>query len=150
MTEARDSGPGPEASTGFWLLRAASRWQRDLGRRLRPLGLTTTQFTVLSCAGWLGATSEGPPTQQEVADLAGIDRMMASKVITTLEALGLLARDTNGRTKTVQQTDSGRAVTLAALPHVRAVEDELFGDLPDTATVRLRRALAAVAAVAGT
>jgi DNA-binding MarR family transcriptional regulator len=139
----RDSGPGPQASTGHWLRQAALSWQRELGRRLRPLKLTPTQFFVLSCTGWLDATS-GPPTQQEVADLAGTDRMMTSKVVGTLEGLGLLQHQpdaSNGRLKRLSQTPRGREVTGAALVHLRDIEAQFFDGLDAMA---LRHQLAAV------
>jgi DNA-binding MarR family transcriptional regulator len=137
----RDSGPGPQANTGHWLRQAALSWQRELGRRLRPLGLTPTQFFVLSCTGWLAAT-QGPPTQQQVADLAGTDRMMTSKVVTTLEGLGYLERAADpghGRLKRLSQTARGRELTRAALVHVREVEEVFFGDLD---SIALRHQLA--------
>jgi len=139
----RDSGPGPQASTGYWLRNAALAWQRELGRRLRPLNLTPTQFMVLSSAGWLTVTS-GAPTQQGVADLAGSDRMMTSKVAATLEKLGLLERfgdAHHGKLRRLRQTARGRELTLAALGHLRDIEETFFSDLD---TVALRRQLAAL------
>ncbi|WP_322769495.1 hypothetical protein [Frankia sp. Cr1] len=53
---------GPLASPGFWLHRA---------------GLAGTQ---------------GPPTRQDVAEFAGADRMMTSKVVRALEHRGLLSQ----------------------------------------------------------
>ncbi len=143
VATVRDSGPGPHANTGHWLRQAALRWHRELGRRLRPLGLTPTQFFVLSGTGWLHATT-GPPTQQEVADLAGTDRMMTSKVVATLERLGFLAHtidEHHGRLKRLHQTPAGRDVTIAALVHIQEIEQIFFGGLD---SIALRHQLAAV------
>lgn len=147
----RPAGPGPQASTGFWLHQAALAWQRELGRRLSPLGLTPTQFMVLSCAGWLQATTGDPPTQQQVADLAGTDRMMTSKVLTGLADQGLVERRPDpgdARSRRIHQTAAGREVTRAALGHVQSLETELLrpGGIDP---VSLREALAAIAVASG-
>ena len=73
---------GPLMSPGFWLHHAALAWRQVFDRRLRPLNLTPTQF--MASVGWLAATSDQPPAQQEVADHAGADRMMTSKVLQAL------------------------------------------------------------------
>jgi DNA-binding MarR family transcriptional regulator len=79
-------------SPGFWLHHAALAWRQVFDRRLRPLSLTPTQFMLLASAGWLAATAGQPPTQQEVADHAGADRMMTSRVVQTLVDRGLVLR----------------------------------------------------------
>jgi len=85
------AGSGPLLSPGFWLQQGALSWRAELDTRLRPLGLTPTQFNVLASVGWLEHLS-GPPTQQQVAEQAAADRMMTSKVAHTLEQHGLLSR----------------------------------------------------------
>ena len=50
-------------SPGFWLRHAALAWRQVFDRRLRPLYLSPTQLVLLASAGWLVATSGGPPTQ---------------------------------------------------------------------------------------
>ena len=79
-------------SPGFWLHHAALAWRQVFDRRLRPLYLSPTQFMLLASAGWLVTTSGGPPTQQEVADHADADRMLASKVLQTLVDRDLMVR----------------------------------------------------------
>ncbi len=81
---------GPLASPGFWLHRAGLAWLADLDQRPRPLGLAHTQFALLA-ASWLAGT-QGPPTRQDVAEFAGADRMMTSKVVRALEHRGLLSQ----------------------------------------------------------
>ena len=71
-------------SPGFWLHHAALAWRQLFDRRLRPLNLTPTQFMLLASVGWLAASCGQQPTQQEVADHVGADRMMTSKVLQTL------------------------------------------------------------------
>ena len=75
-------------SPGFWLHHAALAWRQVFDRRLRPLNLTPTQFMLWRPpGGWLRLR---PPTQQEVADHAGTDRMMTFKVLQTLMDRGLV------------------------------------------------------------
>jgi DNA-binding MarR family transcriptional regulator len=136
---------GPLLSPGFWLHHAALEWRQRLDRALRPLGLTPTQFNLLASTGWLDRTHPAPPTQQQVADHAGADRMMASKVLRTLEERGLLTREPDpddARSLRLRLTGEGRALAGRAVRLAVAVDDELFADNAD----RLREQLQRVAA----
>ncbi|MFC4950516.1 MarR family winged helix-turn-helix transcriptional regulator [Pseudonocardia sp. GCM10023141] len=134
------SESGPELSPGFWLHHAALTWRAELDARLRPLGLTPTQFLMLAAAGWLEHRG-GPPTQQAVAQQAGADRMMTSKVVRTLQERGLLERSTHesdARAVRVSLTASGRALGAQATAIARALDEELFGAEPATLRGTLR------------
>ncbi len=136
---------GPLMSPGFWLHHAALEWRQRLDRALRPLGLTPTQFNLLGSTGWLDRTRPLPPTQQQVADHAGADRMMASKVLRTLEERGLVTREPDpgdARSLRLRLTPDGRRVTSQAVRLALAVDEELFGDGGE----HLREQLQAVAA----
>jgi DNA-binding MarR family transcriptional regulator len=105
-------------SPGFWLHHAALEWRQRLDRTLRPLGLTPTQFNLLGSVGWLDRTRPVPPTQQQVAGHAGADRMMASKVLRTLEERGLVTREPDpgdARSLRLRLTADGRRVTSQAM-----------------------------------
>ena len=97
---------GPLLSPGFWLHQAALAWRAELEARLRPLGLTPTQFLLLASTGWLERT--GKPTQQALAEHTGADRMMTSRVVRTLEERSRLRRErvelrrTGGRQRRLQ------------------------------------------------
>ena len=136
---------GPLASPGYWLHHAALAWRRELGARLRGLNLTPTQFDVLGSLSW--QSRDGEVTQQMVADFAGIDRMMTSKVVRSLEDRGLLSRATHvsdARVLVLTLTDAGRGVVRDATAEARALDRELF---PDTAASEpLRTSLASVIA----
>ena len=132
-------------SPGFWLHHAALEWRQRLDRTLRPLGLTPTQFNLLGSVGWLDRTRSAPPTQQQVADHAGADRMMASKVLRTLEERGLVTREPDpgdARSLRLRLTADGSRVTSQAVRLALAVDQELFGDGGE----QLREQLQAVAA----
>ena len=64
-----DALRGPLASPSYHLHKAALAWRRQFGIRLRPQGITPTQFDALAALSWLGRSVE-EPTQQEVADFA--------------------------------------------------------------------------------
>jgi DNA-binding MarR family transcriptional regulator len=131
---------GPLASPGFWLHHAALRWRAELDRRLREIGLTPTQFLILASAGWLEHT-QGHPTQQQVAETAGADRMMTSKVVKTLEDAGLLTRTqhpADARAYRLQLTPTGRTTTRKAITTAQSLDHELFANTPGTLTKTLR------------
>jgi DNA-binding MarR family transcriptional regulator len=138
---------GPLASPGYRLHLAALAWRRELGMRLRPLGLTPTQFDAIAAVSFLGRQAE--PTQQQIADFSGLDRMMLSKVLATLEGRGLIERKpdaADGRMKRLAITASGRPVVDAATAIARQVDAELFAVVESP--VRLRDELALVAGTA--
>jgi len=125
----RGSEAGPLLSPGFWLLQAALAWRAELDARLGPLRLTPTQFTMLATIGWLEHRGD-KPTQQAVADHAGADRMMTSKVVRTLEGQGFITRnpdDSDARVMRLHLTQSGREVTRQATELARDVDAHLFG-----------------------
>lgn len=118
---------GPLASPGFWLLQAAQRWKVEFNRAASALDLTHAQFQVLAGTGWLEYLGTAP-TQQQVAEQAGTDRMMASKLIAALERRGLMERTAQGRTKHVQLTEDGRQLTARATAIARDIDRWLFDD----------------------
>jgi DNA-binding MarR family transcriptional regulator len=141
---------GPAGSPGFWLHRAALSWLSELDRRLRPLGLTHTQFTLLSALSWL-ALSAPAPTQQQVADLAGADRMMASRVLRGLAERGLLERSAHpmdARALHLRATAAGRALVRRAVVIAAEVDEIYFGPPGDADRERQRARLATMATAA--
>lgn len=120
---------GPLRSPGFWLHHAALAWRRQLDASLADLPLTHTQFNLLASTNWLSRDGTGP-TQQQAADLAGADRMMASKVFAKLEQRGLLERRTHPfdtRAKRLEVTADGRALVHRAVRIVAEIDEAIFG-----------------------
>ncbi|WP_433723980.1 MarR family winged helix-turn-helix transcriptional regulator [Nocardia sp. CA-129566] len=127
---------GPLMSPGFWLHHAALEWRATVERNLRPLGLTLTQFNLLASAGWLGRQGE-VPTQQQVVDMAGADRMMGSRVIRVLEDRVLLVRrpdPDDARILRIEVTAEGRDLASRAIRIVVDTDLQVFG--PDSDTLR--------------
>jgi DNA-binding MarR family transcriptional regulator len=136
---------GPLASPSYHLHKAALAWRREFGIRLRAHGLTPTQFDALASLSWLSRTVDAP-TQQEVADFAGIDRMMASKLFATLEKRGLLSRrgdPGDGRVKRLLLSATGRTLVDTSTAVARGLDTELYAEVESPA--RLRTELAHVA-----
>ena len=130
-------------SPGFWLHHAALTWRAEMDARLRPLGLTPTQFMVLATAGWLEHLG-GPPTQQQVADNAGTDRQMTSRVVRALQDHGLVIRqahESNARSLRVSLTPQGRILARDAIQVAQSLDEQLFGP----AATRLRATLRDIA-----
>ena len=128
---------GPLASPGYRLHLAALTWRRELGVRLRPLGLTPTQFDAIAAVSFLGRSGE--PTQQQIADFSGLDRMMLSKVLATLEQRGLVQRTpdaADGRAKRLAVTAAGRQTVDAATAIARTVDADLFSRVEDPERLR--------------
>lgn len=128
---------GPLASPGYRLHLAALAWRRELGVRLRPLGLTPTQFDAIATVSFLGRTDQ--PTQQHVADFSGLDRMMLSKVLAGLEERGLVARTpdaADARVKRLAVTASGRELVDAATAIARSVDADLFAGVESPERLR--------------
>ena len=123
---------GPLSSPGFWLHHAALAWRAELDARLRPLGLTPTQFMLLGSVGWLEHQA-APPTQQEVAEHAGADRMMTSKIVRGLDERGLLTRQPDqqdARILRLRLTPAGRELTGQAIAIATELDTRFFGADP--------------------
>ncbi|WP_324678240.1 MarR family winged helix-turn-helix transcriptional regulator [Hymenobacter sp. GOD-10R] len=146
MTEPIFTYSQPEENNGYLLWQVSMRWQLQMNQRLRVVGLTLTQFSLLAGLYWLSRQGE-VVTQQRLADYAHVDRMMTSKVLQTLEKKGLLERGTNaqdGRAKQLHLLPAGETLLRHAYTLVQEVDTTFFGPVQAEATVfnRLMQQLA--------
>jgi len=124
------------------------RWHLLMNQRLRAVGITLTQFSLMAGLYWLDRQGE-LVTQQRLADYANTDKMMTSKVLQTLESKGFLLRSDNpqdGRAKRLQLTQTGETVLRDAYALVEQVDAGFFQTIqPDAAVFNqlLRQLLAA-------
>ena len=127
------SDHGPDTSPGFWLHHAYLAWRAACEARL---GETTyPQFNILSAISLLTGRGDGPPTQQQAADAARMDRKMASKLVATLEDRALVARvpdPADARARRLRLTEAGREVLRSCIAAARQADAEVFGTHPDT------------------
>lgn len=124
----------------------AQRAARVLARRfdeaLRPVGLTSGQFSLL-----MALNRPEPPRLSDVAALLAMDRTTLTAALKPLERRGLVrvavdAADKRGRRLVL--TAAGRSALVQALPVWERTEADLEGLVEDAG--RLRRDLLAVAA----
>ncbi len=99
----------PEENLGFLLWQTNMIWHRELNRALENIGLTHTQFAIISALRWLLKKSNAV-TQKAIAEQSRTDTMMVSKVLRKLEKKGLIERkqdETDTRAKCVFLTPKG-------------------------------------------
>ena len=121
----------PDDSPGYLLAQLTLLWQRKQKKALDPLGLTHTQFVLLSSIAWLSKDNESV-TQVDIASFNNFDRMMVSKVLSTLESKGLIYRQehsTDTRAKIVRITSNGKEILQSALSQVENADIEFFSCL---------------------
>jgi len=134
----------PGESPGFLLWHVTLRWQREVTNALNPLGLTHVQFVLLASTWWLN-THDEQPSQAALSSFASVDVKMASQVIRTLEAKGLITREmdaTDSRARRLVVTDAGAALAPSAIEAVEAVDAALLEPLSKTDARAFTKALA--------
>lgn len=107
--------------------RAARALSRRFDEAMRPVGITSGQFSLLN-----GLNRPEPPTIGAVAALLVMDRSTVTANLKPLERMGAVAmtvdaKDRRGRR--VALTDTGRALLAAATPIWRAVHGEIESGL---------------------
>ena len=127
----------PETSAwdrpGFLLWHAMLEWRRRVTGALAEVDLTYVQFSLLASASYLN--HRGPaPSQAELAEHTGMDVMMTSQVVRTLERERLVKRITDkndARVKRVVLTAKGDGRVSSAVGIVNATTDDVFGLIED-------------------
>ncbi len=117
----------PDTDTGLLLWQASNKWQRTLKKVLDKHNLTHVQYIILASARKLNAMQKNT-TQMSLATFAGIDKMMASKVLRTLERKKLIKRMENEkdvRSMKIEITSFGKVSLSRAAVEVKK-SDSLF------------------------
>jgi DNA-binding MarR family transcriptional regulator len=114
--------------------RAARALARRFDQGLRPLGLSSGQFSLL-----MALNRPEPPRMGEVAALLAMDRTTLTANLKPLERRGLLAvvvdpADRRGRRLAL--TAGGRAALVAAMPVWQQTEAALEALVPDAERLR--------------
>jgi DNA-binding MarR family transcriptional regulator len=122
------------------LQRAARAVARRFDAALRPLGLTSGQFSLLMSLNRPQAASIG-----DVSSLLAMDRTTLTANLKPLERRGLvtvIVDDADKRTRRLTLTPAGRALLRSAVPAWRRthaeIEQLLAGPDPDRLRARLR------------
>jgi DNA-binding MarR family transcriptional regulator len=125
----------PDARSSYRLITLAARLiQRRQDDALAPLGLT--RAAVIALEGLMG----GPLNQEQLADAIRVQSQTLGRVLTRLEATGLITRTrhpSDRRQLKVELTDAG----VAAVEAARQAEINAYPDDPDIEWKMLREEL---------
>lgn len=112
---------------GFLLWQAGNAWQRQIKLALAPLGLTHVQYLLLETLNTVPPSSS--MKQSAIADAAGIDVMMTSKVLRLLVTKKLVQRRSpraDARAFSVSLTTEGQNALAKARAIIQKSEEEFF------------------------
>ena len=140
------NGPVPFASRfrsaaespGFLLWKTANRHQRLQREALATLGISPTHFSLLACFADLTRRKGRPVSQAEVAEHAGLDKMVVSDGTRALLARQLIERrrsDSDRRAFGIALSPHGVATCNKALALVEACDATFFERCSDGAAL---------------
>ena len=124
------------------LQRAARALARCFDDALRPLGLTSGQYSTM-----MSLNRPEPPAIGSVASLLSMDRTTLTAALKPLERRGLVAVMVDAddrRSRRLKLTPAGRALLARAVPVWRRTHAEIDRLLPRAGADRLRRDLRAL------
>lgn len=121
----------PGDVVGFAIWRLSLAYQRRVEASLRELGVTHTQFAILSLSAWLNH-SMGQTNHRDVAKLSGVQVAQVSLMIKALRVKKLISQragteDTRVRWVTV--TPAGIRLLAKAIPMMSTLQAELWPPL---------------------
>ncbi len=124
------------------LQRAARALARRFDDALRPLGLTSGQYSMM-----MALNQPTPPTIGAIASILCADRTTLTAALKPLKRRGLVTVmiDANDRrSRRLKLTAAGRALLARAVPVWRRTHAEIDRLVPDAGAERLRRDLRAL------
>lgn len=127
-----------EENLGFLLWHTNMLWQREQNRALDSVGLTQTQFAILSALKTLLERSNNV-MQKAIAERSNTDTMMVSKVLRTLEKKELIERkqhEVDTRAKCVFLTTLGVKTFQEAFAIATNSNDTFFSNLSNEDSFR--------------
>ena len=125
------------------LQRAARALARRFDDALRPLGLTSGQYSMM-----MALNQPTPPTIGAIASILCADRTTLTAALKPLKRRGLVTvmiDATDRRSRRLKLTAVGRALLARAVPVWRRTHAEIDRLVPDAGAERLRRDLRALA-----
>jgi DNA-binding MarR family transcriptional regulator len=124
------------------LQRAARALARRFDDALRPLGLTSGQYSMM-----MSLNRPEPPSIGSVASLLAMDRTTLTAALKPLQRRGLVTVMVDGkdrRSRRLKLTPAGRALLARAVPLWRRTHAEIDRLVPRGGVDRLRRDLRAL------
>ncbi|WP_206370927.1 MarR family winged helix-turn-helix transcriptional regulator [Solimonas marina] len=128
-----------ESHLFFLCTQVVYRRQRALQKALKPIGLSATEFRILSAA-----LRKGPLSVRDMAEWTAFERTRLTHSLDGLEARGWVARNyaaDDKRSVLVRITPAGKAIFERAKRIVDDVTDRIMGDVPSSQVTQLRHAL---------
>jgi len=125
------------------LQRAARALARRFDDALRPLGMTSGQFSMM-----MALNRPEPPSIGSVASLLSMDRTTLTAALKPLKRRGLVTvtvDNSDRRSRRLKLTAAGRGLLARAVPVWRRTHAEIDRLVPDDGAERLRRDLHALA-----
>ena len=125
------------------LQRAARALARRFDDALRPLGLTSGQYSMM-----MALNQPAPPTIGVVASILCVDRTTLTAALKPLKRRGLVTvtvDNSDRRSRRLKLTAAGRVLLARAVPVWRRTHAEIDRLVPDDGAERLRRDLHALA-----
>ena len=124
------------------LQRAARALARRFDDALRPLGLTSGQYSMM-----MALNQPAPPTIGVVASILCVDRTTLTAALKPLKRRGLVTvtvDNSDRRSRRLKLTAAGRGLLAHAVPVWRRTHAEIDRLVPDAGAERLRRDLRAL------
>lgn len=128
MAENIWAAESPDQSTAYLIVRLSNAHQRRINNDLSPLGLTYSQFILLSGIRWLEYRNE-QVTQVALGESVKFDKSTVSGVLKTLVGKKLVKRrehPADTRAKLLSLTSRGLAVLTEAMPVVDRADRALY------------------------
>ena len=109
---------------GAQVWRLSMRWRAAVDKAVAPHGLTHAKYSALaSLYGHSFSSPDSPPSQRELAEIAGLDSVYVSKLMSSLERDGFIVRSPHPHdTRAVQLTLTPEGIA-AIEPAVAAVHE---------------------------
>jgi DNA-binding MarR family transcriptional regulator len=126
-TEAKNKNE----SLGFLIWQLSNFWQRNVNSLFLKHNLTHAQYAVLDAINSLSVNSKNI-AQSKICEFAGTDKMMTSKIISSLQEKKFTKRLENKedlRSNSILITDQGKTVCLKAKSELKIFEAKFFSIL---------------------
>ena len=106
-----------EASPGFLFWKIANLHQKLQRQVLSDLNISPTQFSILACY-FFCQNKPGLPTQSDICEMAGLDKMLVSDITKTLLAKQLIrkkSRASDKRSYEIELSEEGKIICNKAI-----------------------------------
>lgn len=114
----------PQESTGLQFWKLYSKWQKKINKELSKYKATHTQFVILASIKWFNEQSIDP-SQMQISNITGIEKMTLSKAIARLEDLSFIKKYKSGadnRSVCVKLTDKGQKLVPKLITLIEAID----------------------------